>query len=100
VPCFRVSIDPLYNYLRQKLRNTTVHLITSIGENCPFKANVFDYVLCINVLDHCIKPEEVLKEIKRILKDGGLLIFHLNTFQLPEFFLSKLSLIDPPPTSF
>ena len=96
VPCFRVGIDPLYHYLRPKLRNSTAHLITGIGESLPFNTNVFDICLCLNVLDHCIEPEEVLKEIKRVLKNGGLLIFHLNTFELPRFLLSKLSLIDPP----
>jgi ubiquinone/menaquinone biosynthesis C-methylase UbiE len=96
VPCFNVGIDPLYHYLRPRLTSSTAHLITGIGEKLPFKDRTFDIVLCLNVLDHCINPEEVLKEIRRVLKEKGLFIFHLNTFQLPKFLNKKLSLIDLP----
>ena len=96
MPCFRVGIDPLSSYLRSRLSYSTAHLITGIGEKLPFKNESFDIVLCLNILDHTSNPEEVLKEIKKVLKDEGLLIFHLNTFQLPRTLLSKLSLIDSP----
>jgi ubiquinone/menaquinone biosynthesis C-methylase UbiE len=96
MPCFRVGIDPLSSYLQSWLYTSTAHPITGVGEKLPFKNESFAIVLCLNVLDHTSDPEKVLKEIRRVLKDGGSLIFHLNTFQLPKTFLSKLSLIDSP----
>jgi ubiquinone/menaquinone biosynthesis C-methylase UbiE len=94
--CLNVGVDPLYYYLRNKLTNSKAYLIAGIGEKLPFKSNTFDIILCLNVLDHSIHPKEVIKEIKRVLKSDGLLILHLNTFQSPKIFLSKLSLLDHP----
>jgi SAM-dependent methyltransferase len=33
----------------------------------------FDFVLCTEVLEHTLEPSKAVKEIKRILKSGGLL---------------------------
>jgi len=101
--CFKVGIDPLISSLRSKMNFSDAYLIVGIGEKLPFKDNSFNIVLCINVLDHCLNPQEVLKEIRRVLKEDGLLIFQVNTFQF-EIFPSRiahalrilLSLIDLP----
>jgi ubiquinone/menaquinone biosynthesis C-methylase UbiE len=42
--------------------------------NLPFKDNSFDMVLCINVLEHIVDYKQVLYELKRILKNNGVLI--------------------------
>jgi SAM-dependent methyltransferase len=36
-------------------------------------ADSFDYVLCTEVLEHTLQPFDAVKELKRILKPGGLL---------------------------
>lgn len=51
----------------------------------PFKIGGFDVVLCINVLDHTEKPELVLEQIKNCLKEGGKLLFSVDTYELPKF---------------
>jgi ubiquinone/menaquinone biosynthesis C-methylase UbiE len=33
--------------------------------------NTFDYILCVNVLEHLIEPEKAVKEIRRVLKVNG-----------------------------
>ena len=48
-----------------------VPLIRADAYKIPFKSNVFDLVLSITVFEFIKKPEEVLKEIYRILKPGG-----------------------------
>ncbi len=39
----------------------------------PFADKIFDGVLCTQVLEHVKEPQEVLGELHRVLKDGGLL---------------------------
>jgi SAM-dependent methyltransferase len=41
------------------------------AENLPFKNNIFDVVLILDVLEHIKDEAGVLKEIKRVLKPGG-----------------------------
>ena len=38
----------------------------------PFGDSSFDYVICSEVLEHIIEFEEVIEEINRILKPGGI----------------------------
>jgi SAM-dependent methyltransferase len=37
----------------------------------PFRKNIFDAILALDVLEHIKTPERVLQEIKRVLKPGG-----------------------------
>lgn len=43
------------------------------GENLPFETNVFDIVICSEVLEHVQHPGLILKEIHRVLKPSGTL---------------------------
>ncbi len=47
-----------------------------------FKSDTFDAVFAFEVLEHVVSPEEVLREIKRILKSGGYAIFLVPTDSL------------------
>jgi len=39
----------------------------------PFEANTFDEVVAFHIIEHLDKPFEIMKELHRILKPGGLL---------------------------
>ena len=39
-----------------------------------YGSETFDYVLCINVLEHITEPQKALDEIQRVLRPGGLAI--------------------------
>ena len=41
------------------------------GKTIPFEANHFDSVFSSEVLEHVFNPDEILKEINRVLKPGG-----------------------------
>lgn len=44
------------------------------GKNFPFEDSFFDSVLLTQVLEHIFNPDDFIKEIRRVLKSGGLLI--------------------------
>ncbi|MFH0957101.1 MAG: class I SAM-dependent methyltransferase, partial [Pseudomonadota bacterium] len=43
----------------------------------PFASSVFDYVWCNAVLEHVTNPQDVAKEIMRVLKPDGVLILQV-----------------------
>jgi len=52
----------------------TIALDNSQLENLKFDDNKFDFLVCINVLDHVENVDKCFEEIYRVLKKGGLLI--------------------------
>ena len=52
--------------------------VAAIGESLPFADQSFDVVLCDNVVDHAESPSQIVRELARILKPGGLLYFTVN----------------------
>lgn len=37
----------------------------------PYKQNFFDQIYCLEVLEHVDKPQQIVKEMKRVLKKNG-----------------------------
>lgn len=68
------------NLLRKGLDPARVQV--AAGANLPFGEEAFDVVLLIDVLEHVADPVAVTKEIRRVLKPGGLVVatvpFHLH----------------------
>jgi len=54
--------------------------LTCTGENLPFRRDSFDAVILLNVLDHCLNPKQVIEEIHRIIKPGGILILSVDIY--------------------
>lgn len=44
------------------------------GKTIPFEDSFFDCIMMTEVLEHVFNPDELIQEIKRILKPGGLLL--------------------------
>lgn len=56
-----------------------------IGDGTDFKDDYFDYVFCIEVLEHTKSPFFILQEIHRILKDTGILVLSVpNPYHFKE----------------
>lgn len=45
------------------------------ASNLPYKTNFFEAVFCLEMLEHVDSPQEVLSEIKRVLKKNGYGVF-------------------------
>jgi len=44
-----------------------------LGKPLPFTENSFDYVICLEVIEHLYNPDFVISEINRVLKSSGVL---------------------------
>jgi ubiquinone/menaquinone biosynthesis C-methylase UbiE len=84
---YRFAIDPLEKFYSTvskfvEQRDKSIRYTTAKGENLPFKDKMFDLVIIDNVLDHCDYPDKVMKEVKRVMKDEGIIYFKQNTYHL------------------
>ncbi len=57
-----------------------INFIFGDAMNLTFDDNYFDIVVCNNLIEHVDNPNEVLKEIKSKLKDGGYIIISTPSF--------------------
>lgn len=79
----RFAIDPLAEFYLQhfeRSRNRAVTYFTAVGEAIPFAQDVFDLVICTNVLDHVVNPQSLLHEVKRTLKSGGSFFLSVDVY--------------------
>ena len=71
-----IGIDPLQWWLdkaKERLQGKA-KLIKGFAENLPFDDKSVDITICTEVIEHVIDPKVVLKELKRVTKDNGLII--------------------------
>ncbi len=47
------------------------HFLQANSESIPLDDNFFDIIICTNSFHHYLHPDNALKEMRRLLKDGG-----------------------------
>ena len=65
-------------------------VIRGRGEELPFTGESFDLVVCLWVLEHLRSPEDVLREVRRVLRPGGHFVFLTPNLQNPLLALNRL----------
>jgi 2-polyprenyl-6-hydroxyphenyl methylase/3-demethylubiquinone-9 3-methyltransferase len=92
---FKASgIDPSEKSISCAMDHSTkegisINYLVAAGEKIPFPDNSFDVIFCCDVLEHVRNFYQVISEIKRVLKKGG--IFFYDTIN--RTFLSWLIVI-------
>lgn len=81
----RCAIDPLDDFYASvpeysKYRDKKVQYSNAKGEELPFDDNTFNLIIIDNVLDHCQEPEQVLREVNRVLENDGIIYFKQNVY--------------------
>ena len=71
----RVGLDPLVDrYKELGILEHKMKYVNSGSESIPFEDNYFDVVSSFNSLDHVDDLDKTIKEIKRVVKKGGLFL--------------------------
>jgi ubiquinone/menaquinone biosynthesis C-methylase UbiE len=81
----KYALDPLAHKLHKefgKVQAKRVKTIEGMGEFLPISSRSFDFVILNNTIDHTDDPSSILKEIKRILKEDGVLYIGVNIYPL------------------
>ena len=60
-------------------------LVKSPGEQIPYDNKYFDKLLCSEVIEHVLDPAPLLAEMKRVLKDDGVLSLSIPNENLINF---------------
>lgn len=68
-------LEPNYELLPKY--DSKINNIIADGSKLPFKSNFFDTVLVIQVLQFIFEPNELIKEVRRVLKPNGKLILQV-----------------------
>lgn len=67
---------------RARLRcGSDVKLVEASAEHLPFEDRAFDRVLCSEVIGHVQTPENVVRELQRVLKPDGVLVVTIPASQ-------------------
>ncbi|MEL6920224.1 MAG: bifunctional 2-polyprenyl-6-hydroxyphenol methylase/3-demethylubiquinol 3-O-methyltransferase UbiG [Pseudomonadota bacterium] len=58
-----------------KFRELDIRYDVGVGEALPYEDAAYDYVVCVDVLEHVGDLDKVVSEVARVLKPGGLFLF-------------------------
>jgi len=78
----KTFVDPLLDQFRRAFPGTLPQgkFIASMAEDMDSPDASFDFILCINALNHMQNPELVLNEVDRLLKPHGVFIISVITY--------------------
>lgn len=84
-----VGLDPDVPSLAEH-RAHGMPVIRGRGEHLPFAGESFDLIVCLWVLEHLRSPEEVLREVHRVLRPRGHFLFLTPNLRNPLLALNRL----------
>jgi SAM-dependent methyltransferase len=84
----RFGIDVSLGYLR-RLKGSNIEVCVGNVEDLPYEAGTFDAIVCTDVLEHVLDLYVAVKELRRLLKSGGLLIVRVPYRENLALYLRK-----------
>jgi 2-polyprenyl-6-hydroxyphenyl methylase/3-demethylubiquinone-9 3-methyltransferase len=73
------------------LEGLSIEYLAARAENLPFESGTFDVVTCFDVLEHVPNVENVVREVRRVLRPGGVFLFDtINRSRLSAFVMVTL----------
>ncbi|MFQ5582529.1 MAG: class I SAM-dependent methyltransferase [Mariprofundaceae bacterium] len=78
----KTFVDPLLEDFRRAYPGELPEgeFLPVMAENIPKPDHCYDFILCVNTLNHVMNPELVLNEVERLLKPDGTFMLSLQTF--------------------
>jgi SAM-dependent methyltransferase len=70
-----VAVDFVPIFLEHAPRHPRIELRLADATNLPFESCTFDAAICSEVAEHVPEDRAVVREIARVLRPGGLLVF-------------------------
>jgi ubiquinone/menaquinone biosynthesis C-methylase UbiE len=84
-----IGVDPDLPSLAEH-RAHGMPVLRGTGEHLPFGGESFDLIVCLWVLEHLSSPEQVLHEVRRVLRPGGHFLFLTPNLRNPLLTLNRL----------
>ncbi len=84
------GVDFSIEALKRCKNQSQVYCVDIEHSNIPFKDQVFDLIICSEVLEHLFQPEHVVAEIHRLLSIDGIGIITAPNFSFWRFRLQSL----------
>jgi SAM-dependent methyltransferase len=72
--------DQVVDDFARSLQERADYLQADATKPIPLDSEIFDLVVCDNVIDHTQDPEAILVESARLAKPGGTLLFGVNVY--------------------
>lgn len=80
-----IDISPVQIQRAKARLGSKVTLLEAKGEELPFPDKSFERILCTEVFEHVLEPEKLLIEMKRVLKDDGIISLSIPNEKLIIF---------------
>ena len=69
-----IDIYSPFIYRANEVIGDKIDLVVGAAEYLPFRTNLFDMVICLEVLEHSRQPLKFINEVYRVLVPGGIVI--------------------------
>jgi 2-polyprenyl-3-methyl-5-hydroxy-6-metoxy-1,4-benzoquinol methylase len=93
-PSLAIGIEPdseRIGIAQKYLKDQPALALQSIGERLPFGSGTFDILICHEVLEHTRDPEQVVLEMVRVLRLGG--VAHIMTPNYLSFYEAHYKIV-------
>ncbi|MFA6308021.1 MAG: class I SAM-dependent methyltransferase [Patescibacteria group bacterium] len=81
------AIDPSDDIIaKAKSRYQDINFQPASAYDLPYEDSFFDLVYAIDVIEHLKTPEKMLKEVERVLKSGGIVVFQTPNYPIKRLY--------------